>query len=121
MLVLADHSRLQIYLFLKLCKCLFTKVSIIFEFYFYAQLVFELDRHFKGFFERNFNTIIFFVESFGILDVFSSRTKRKHLGITMFALDAAALKELKMRNRNFPHVSHGILVHTIQRDSPADK
>lgn len=46
---------------------------------------------------------------------------RKQIGVTMFALDAQVLKELKFRNKYFSKVDHGILVHTIQIGSPAHK
>lgn len=48
-------------------------------------------------------------------------TTCERLGLTMFILCPEALRELKITNKDFPHISHGILVHTVLRDSPAHK
>lgn len=42
------------------------------------------------------------------------------LGVTEFELDPVALKELKIKNQEFPS-AHGFLVHSILRDSKAYK
>lgn len=50
-----------------------------------------------------------------------SPTKPRYIGITMLTLTPAILVELRQRMGDFPNVTHGVLVHKVGLDSPADR
>lgn len=56
-------------------------------------------------------------------DVFSTKPTYKTLGISTFAVDEAIIKQINeiKKRKTFSDVNHGVLVHTIQYGSAADK
>ncbi|XP_028994296.1 serine protease HTRA2, mitochondrial-like [Betta splendens] len=51
----------------------------------------------------------------------SSETKRRYIGVMMLTLTPSIIAELKWRDPSFSHVTHGILIHRVIADSPADR
>ncbi|XP_062852129.1 serine protease HTRA2, mitochondrial-like [Trichomycterus rosablanca] len=50
-----------------------------------------------------------------------SENKRRYIGVMMLTLTPSIIAELKMRDHSFPDVTHGVLIHRIIPDSPANK
>nr|XP_040054977.1 serine protease HTRA2, mitochondrial-like [Gasterosteus aculeatus aculeatus] len=50
-----------------------------------------------------------------------SATKRRYIGVMMLTLTPSIISELKLRDRSFPDVAYGILIHRVILGSPADR
>ncbi|XP_078741039.1 serine protease HTRA2, mitochondrial [Lampetra fluviatilis] len=48
-------------------------------------------------------------------------SKKKYIGITMLTLTPRILMELQLRDRSFPSVTHGVLIHSVTPHSPASR
>ncbi|KAM6960478.1 serine protease HTRA2, mitochondrial [Aplochiton taeniatus] len=48
-----------------------------------------------------------------------SETKRRYIGVMMLTLTPSIIHELKLRDSNFPDVTHGILIHRVIVGSPS--
>ncbi|XP_037550833.1 serine protease HTRA2, mitochondrial [Nematolebias whitei] len=50
-----------------------------------------------------------------------SGTKPRYIGVMMLTLTPSIIAELKMRDRSFPNVTHGVLIHRVIAGSPANR
>ncbi|XP_056617037.1 serine protease HTRA2, mitochondrial-like [Triplophysa dalaica] len=50
-----------------------------------------------------------------------SGSKRRYIGVMMLTLTTSIIEELKMRDMNFPDVTHGVLIHRVIIGSPANR
>lgn len=50
-----------------------------------------------------------------------SGSKRRYIGVMMLTLTPSIIEELKMRDHNFPDVTHGVLIHRVIIGSPANR
>lgn len=48
-------------------------------------------------------------------------SKRRYIGVMMLTLTPSIIEELKMRDMNFPDVTHGVLIHRVIVGSPANR
>ncbi|XP_055026262.1 serine protease HTRA2, mitochondrial [Misgurnus anguillicaudatus] len=50
-----------------------------------------------------------------------SGSKRRYIGVMMLTLTPSIIEELKVRDHNFPDVTHGVLIHRVIIGSPANR
>ncbi|XP_017270691.1 serine protease HTRA2, mitochondrial isoform X3 [Kryptolebias marmoratus] len=50
-----------------------------------------------------------------------SGTKPRYIGVMMLTLTPSIIAELKIRDRSFPNVTHGVLIHRVIAGSPANR